>query len=152
MITQSKSTSKHYEKLIIVLGKEYVKYDVESSFDFIHIASKGVNANVIKNFRSYFGLSRDSMADMLNISAPTLYRWTKLNKILERNYSIKIFEITDLFLYGIEVFEDKDNFFKWLNLPNTALGGLEPLELIEIPGGISKIRDVIGRIEHGVYS
>lgn len=152
MITQSKSTSEHYEKLITILGKEYVKYDVESPFDFIHIASKGVNANVVKNFRSYFDLSRDSLADMLNISAPTLYRWTKLNKILERNYSIKIFEITDLFLYGIEVFGDKENFFKWLNLPNTALGGLEPLELIEIPGGISKIRDVIGRIEHGVYS
>jgi uncharacterized protein (DUF2384 family) len=28
----------------------------------------------------------------------------------------------------------------------------QPFELIEIPGGISKVRDVIGRIEHGVYS
>jgi putative toxin-antitoxin system antitoxin component (TIGR02293 family) len=107
---------------------------------------------VVKNFRIYFELPRDIIADMLNISAPTLYRWTKSNKNLERNYSIKLFEIADLFLYGIEVFESKENFFKWLNLPNTALGGLEPLELIEIPDGISKVRDIIGRIEHGVYS
>ena len=152
MIEKRPPTTEHYKKLKTILGEEYVKDTVESPFDFIHIANKGVNANVVKNFRAYFELSRDIMADMLNISAPTLYRWTKLNKILERNYSIKLFEIADLFLYGIEVFEDKENFFKWLNLPNTALGGLEPLELIEIPGGISKIRDVIGRIEHGVYS
>lgn len=60
---------------------------------------------VAKNFRIYFDLPRDIIADMLNISVPTLYRWTKSNKNLERNYSIKLFEIADLFLYGIEVFE-----------------------------------------------
>ncbi len=146
------STTLHYKKLIDVLGRNYVKEKVESPFDFIHIANKGINANVVKNFRVYFDLSRDKTADLLNISTPTLYRWTKSNKNLERNYSIKLFEIADLFLYGIEVFENKDSFFKWLNLPNTAIGGLEPLELLEIPNGVSKVRDIIGRIEHGVYS
>jgi len=152
MIKEHGLTTEHYKKLIDVLGRKYVTDDVESPFDFIHIAKKGINANVVKNFRTYFELPREIIAGMLNISAPTLYRWTKSNRNLERNYSIKLFEIADLFLYGIEVFESKENFFKWLHLPNTALGGLEPLELIEIPDGISKVRDIIGRIEHGVYS
>ena len=152
MIKEKESTTEHYKKLIEVLGKKYVKAEVESPFDFIHIANKGINANVIKNFRVYFSLSRNLTAHMLNISEPTLYRWTKANKNLERNFSVKLFEIADLFLYGSEVFENKQNFFKWLNLPNTALGGLEPQELVEIPGGVSKVRDILGRIEHGVYS
>ena len=152
MIKEKESTTEHYKKLIEVLGKKYVKAEVESPFDFIHIANKGINANVIKNFRVYFNLSRNLTAHMLNISEPTLYRWTKANKNLERNFSVKLFEIADLFLYGSEVFENKQNFFKWLNLPNTALGGLEPQELVEIPGGVSKVRDILGRIEHGVYS
>ncbi len=152
MIKEYRLTTEHYKKLIDVLGRKYVTDDVESPFDFIHIAKKGINANVVKNFRTYFELPRDIIANMLNISAPTLYRWTKSNRNLERNYSIKLFEIADLFLYGIEVFENKENFFKWLNLPNTAFGGLEPLELIEMPDGVSIVRDIIGRIEHGVYS
>lgn len=152
MIRNVESTTEHYKKLIGVFGREYVSYEVESPFDFIDIANKGLSANVLRNFRMHFNLSRDSIAGMLNVSAPTLYRWTKSNKNLERNCSIKLFEIADLFLYGIEVFESKVNFFKWLNLPNTALGGLEPQALIEIPHGVSKVRDVIGRIEHGVYS
>ncbi|MCT4639810.1 MAG: DUF2384 domain-containing protein [Bacteroidales bacterium] len=152
MIREEKSTTEHYKKLVDILGKKYVKYNVESPFDFIHIANKGIGANVIKNFRQYFDLPLDITAGMLNTSTSTLYRWSKSNSNLERNFSIKLFEIADLFLYGIEVFEDKENFFKWLSLPNTALGGLEPQELIELPGGISKVRDVIGRIEHGVYS
>lgn len=152
MIQEKEISTEHYKKLKEILGKNYVKGELENPFDFIHIAKKGINANVVKNFRIYFALSRNTTAEMLNISAPTLYRWIKSNKELEKNYSIKLFEITDLFLYGIDVFKDKDNFFKWLNLSNTALGGLEPIELIEVPGGISKVRDILGRIEHGVYS
>ena len=151
MIKELESTTEHYKKFIKILGRQYLKAKVESPYDFIHIAKRGVNANVIKNFRIYFNLPRESTAQMLNISEPTLYRWIKANKNLDRNFSVKLFEITDLFLYGSEVFGSKENFFKWLNLPNTALGGMEPQELVEIPGGVSKIKDVLGRIEHGVY-
>ena len=152
MIIEKEITTEHYKELVKVLGAKYVSNKVESPFDFIHLANEGIKAAVIKNFRTYFDLPRGRTAHILNISEPTLYRWTKANKNLDRNFSVKLFEIADLFLYGIEVFEDKDTFFKWLNLPNTALGGLEPNELIEIPGGVSKVKDVLGRIEFGVFS
>lgn len=152
MIKEMETTTAHYKELMNVLGKKNVHFAFESPFDFIHLAKQGIDAAVIKNFRSYFDLSRDSVAFMLNVSEPTLYRWTKSNKSLDRNFSVKLFEIADLFLYGIEVFGDKENFFKWLKLPNTALGNMEPYELIEVPGGVAKVKDVLGRIEHGVYS
>lgn len=152
MIKEIESTTGHYKKLVNILGEKHLKSNVESPFDFIRIATDGVDAAVIRNFRVHFNLSRDLMATMLNVSSPTIYRWTKSNKKLERNLSVKLFEIADLFLYGSEVFGDDKNFFKWLNLPNTALGGMEPFELVEIPGGMAKIRDVLGRIEHGIYS
>ncbi|GAB3660823.1 hypothetical protein GCM10028791_34930 [Echinicola sediminis] len=152
MIKERETSTEHYKKLIEVLGKKYVRTKIESPYDFIYLASKGINAAIINNFRDYFNISREDTANMLNISSPTLYRWVKSSKSLEKNYSILLFELTDLFLYGQEVFDSKENFSKWLNLPNTALGGMEPLELLEVPGGISKVKDIIGRIEHGVYS
>jgi putative toxin-antitoxin system antitoxin component (TIGR02293 family) len=152
MIAEKELTTSHYKKLVEVLGKSYISENVESNFDFIHIAKDGINATVLTNFILYFNLSKSLTANILNISEPTLYRWTKSNKTLDRNFSVKLFEIADLFLYGEEVFGNRDNFFKWLKLPNTALGGLEPEELIEIPGGVEKVRDILGRIEYGVYS
>ncbi len=152
MIKEKYSTTEHYRCLIQVLGKKYVKSKIESPFDFIHIASKGVNARVVQNFRTYFNLTLYSTAHMLSVSEPTLYRWAKANKDLDRNFSIKLFEIADLFLYGSKIFESQENFFKWLSLPNTALGGMEPGELVEVPGGVSKVKEILGRIEHGVYS
>jgi putative toxin-antitoxin system antitoxin component (TIGR02293 family) len=145
-------TTKQLDTLRDVLGKKYIRTRVESPYDYIEIATKGLNANIIKNFREYFNLSLGATAEMLNVSEPSIYRWTKANKKLERNVSIKLFEISELFLTGSEIFGSKENFFKWLNLPNTALGGMQPMELIEIPEGVSKVRDILGRIEHGVYS
>ncbi len=152
MIASVKSSSEHYRNLTNLLGKEHVKGRVESSYDFLIIATKGVSANIIKNFRDGFNLSLEATARMLNTSEPTIYRWTRDNRSLDRNFTIKLFEMADLFLYGAEVFESQENFFKWLDLPNAALGGLEPRELIEIPEGVSKVRDILGRIEYGVYS
>lgn len=144
--------TEQYQELIRVLGKEYVGSNVESSFDFITIASAGVNAKVISNFKNYFNISKEQTAEFLNISEATLYRWLRSDKKLERNYSIQLFELTNLFLYGVEVFENTNNFFKWLDLPNVALGGLIPRELLDMPGGIEKVRNLLGRIEYGVYS
>ncbi len=145
-------TTKHYAKVVEVLGKKNIRRDIESPFDYIQIASQGISADVIKNFSKFFDLNREVTSSLFDISAPTIYRWTKSNKKLERNFTVKLFELTDLFIYGEDVFADKEIFFKWLKLPNTALGGMEPIELLEIPGGISKVKDIIGRIEHGVYS
>jgi len=145
-------TIDRYQKLNDVFGRENLKDRVDSPFDFITIAIKGFNSNAIVHFNDYFNLSKNYTANLLNLSEPTLYRLLKSKDQLKRNSSVQLFEIADLFLYGIEVFGSNENFFKWLELPNTSLGGIEPQELVEIPGGISKVRDILGRIEHGVYS
>lgn len=152
MITTKETTTEHYKSLINILGRKYIRFKIESPYDFINIASKGISAQVILNFRNHFNIPRDSAAEMLNVSSPTIYRWIRQNKKLDRNFTVQLLELADMFLYGTEVFQDQETFFKWMKLPNTALGGLEPQELIEFPGGIDKVRALLGRIEYGVYS
>ena len=141
-----------YKKMRTILGRKYINKEIESPFDYIVFASEGIESNMIKNFIRYFNVSQETTANFLNISSPTIYRWIRSNKKLDKIYSIKLFEVAELFLYGYNVFENEENFHKWLKLPNTALGGMEPIELLEIPGGVSKVKDLIGRIEHGIYS
>jgi len=142
----------HYEKVVEILVKKNIRNSIESLFDYIYLASQGISANVIRNFSGFFNLNRTAIVSLFDISAPTIYRWTKAGKKLERNFAVKLFELTDLFIYGTDVFVNKENFFKWLNLPNTTLGGMMTIELLEISGGTSKVKDIIGRIKHGVYS
>jgi len=151
MISTNQTTTEHYQKLISVLGKKYIRSSIENAFDIIQIASKGVNSNVVKNFRNYFDLPRESTAHLLSISEPTLYRWTKANKNLDRNSSVKLFEVADLFLHGTDVFGNKEAFFQWMNMPNKSIGGMRPMELVELPEGVSKVKDILGRMEYGVF-
>lgn len=150
--SNEKTTKGHYEALAEVLGENYIGERIESPFDFISLANRGIKAKVLLNFREHFDIPRDMAADLLNVSEPTVYRWIKNDATLEKTHSIQLFELTDLFLFGIEVLESRESFFKWIQLPNVALGGLKPSELLNLPEGISKVRDLLGRIEYGVYS
>lgn len=146
------STRQHYDQLATILGQKYISERIEIPFDFIKMATKGIGAEIIMNFSRHFNLTKSETARLLSISEPTIYRWIKSAKPLDRKFSIQLFELTNLFLYGAEVFEKSDYFFKWLDLPNAALGGLAPVELLDVPGGIDKVRDLLGRINYGVYS
>lgn len=41
---------------------------------------------------------------------------------------------------------------RWLTEPALALGGTPPIELADTESGYELVHDLIGRIEHGVYS
>ena len=53
---------------------------------------------------------------------------------------------------GIQAFESKDKFYRWLNAPCRALGDKIPAKLIETPEGFQQVLDELGRIEHSVFS
>ena len=143
---------KKYEHIYDILGKDNIHGSIDNPLDFLSVAMEGVAAYAIHNFKQNFDVSLSQVASMLATSEPTLYRRLKANRKLPKNEAIKLLEVTDLFLYGEEVFGSKADFFKWMELPNTALGGRRPMELTEVPEGVSKVADLLGRIEYGVYS
>jgi putative toxin-antitoxin system antitoxin component (TIGR02293 family) len=51
-----------------------------------------------------------------------------------------------------EVFEDLDTSLEWLKAPNTALGAVTPLSLLDTDVGAEGVLDTLGRIEHGVFA
>lgn len=131
------------------MAEEYV---VNSSLDYLTLARKGVPSRLVTAFKERYGFTVATVATLLNVSEPSLYRWIKTDHVLDKIQTVKILELADLFTYGIDVLGTKDQFLQWLELSNAALGGLCPLELLEYPEGISKVRDVLGRIEYGVFS
>ena len=66
--------------------------------------------------------------------------------------SERIMSLADIYSYGYEVFEDEDRFNRWMFRPNRALNGKAPYELMDNHFGREEVRNIIGRIEYGVYS
>jgi putative toxin-antitoxin system antitoxin component (TIGR02293 family) len=61
-------------------------------------------------------------------------------------------QIEILYSKGEEVFGDRENFTKWLETNNLALGDILPLDLLKTSFGIQLLIDEFTRIEHGVLA
>ena len=54
---------------------------------------------------------------------------------------------------ALDLFEgDEASTNRWLRTPAKALGGHTPNEVLEVEGGVEAVRDLIGRIEHGIVT
>jgi len=53
---------------------------------------------------------------------------------------------------AITVLEDEDHASHWLKTPRSYFNGAMPLSLIITEEGTAEVLDLLGRIEHGVFS
>jgi putative toxin-antitoxin system antitoxin component (TIGR02293 family) len=60
--------------------------------------------------------------------------------------------IIRLFDLARSVFGTDEATRRWLNAPLRALGGRSPLDFAQTEPGAREVENVIGRLEHGVYS
>jgi|TARA_R110000851_G_scaffold128128_1_gene260355 putative toxin-antitoxin system antitoxin component (TIGR02293 family) len=57
-----------------------------------------------------------------------------------------------LFARAIEVLGNEQDALHWLQTPRSALNNQIPLKYIETDEGQQEVLDLLGRIEHGVFS
>jgi putative toxin-antitoxin system antitoxin component (TIGR02293 family) len=112
---------------------------------------KGVNKKDLELFKEVAGLDYDALAKLLSVTRATL-----INKKGAAKFSITIAErviaLIDLYAMGYDLFESIPAFNHWMSRPNRALGGRSPLEVSDNQFGREEVKQILGRIEYGVYS
>lgn len=122
-----------------------------TSIQKMRIIKNGISKDYLEIFKKAASLDYDSLANALSVTRATLINKKGAQKFSDQ-ISEKIVSLADLYSFGYEVFEDKDNFNKWMFIPNQALGGLAPFDIIDNYYGKEEVRNLIGRIAYGVYS
>lgn len=97
------------------------------------------------------GLSREQVSEALQLPERTLAR-RKKERRLHPDESDRLFRLARIAAQGAEVLGSTEKAAHWLQRPNRALGGRVPLELLDTDAGTQQVVEVLGRIEHGVYS
>ena len=72
--------------------------------------------------------------------------------MFKREKSANRVRLTRVIKRAEQVFEDRDAALDWLNSGNAALAGASPLSLLDTDEGAESVIDMLGRIEHGVFS
>jgi putative toxin-antitoxin system antitoxin component (TIGR02293 family) len=122
-----------------------------TSFEKMTLLDKGINKNDLEQFKLKAQLDYDKLAQALAVTRATLIS-KKKNEAYSDGVSEKILALTDLYSYGYEVFEDVDNFNSWMFVSNKALAGKTPFDIIDNQFGREEVKNIIGRIEYGIYS
>jgi putative toxin-antitoxin system antitoxin component (TIGR02293 family) len=135
----------------------YMLNDVESPpyeltpVQKIQKIKSGISKKELTSIKEAAHLDYDTLATLLSVGRATLLNKKSQDKF-NNSVSERILAIADLYSYGYAVFEDKDAFNNWMQEPNTALNNQSPLEIADTLIGIQEIKNIIGRIEYGVYS
>lgn len=122
-----------------------------TAFDKMNIVRHGISKKELEFLKDKTAMDYTMLAKALSVTRATL-----INKKRDQKFGVglseKIVGLADLYSYGFEVFEDEDGFNQWMTKPNQALGGRIPYDLIDNQYGREEVKNLIGRIDYGVYS
>jgi putative toxin-antitoxin system antitoxin component (TIGR02293 family) len=122
-----------------------------TSFQKIDMIRRGISKTDFERFKDKAGLDYDQLANALSVARATLINKKGEDKF-NQALSERIVSLADIYSYGYEVFEDIGRFNSWVFRPNQALGGQRPFDFLDNQFGREEVRNLIGRIDYGVYS
>lgn len=98
-----------------------------------------------------FGLKREEVSTILDLPERTFTR-RKQEQKLRPSESDRVFRMVRIAVQASQVLGSDDKAAQWLHAVNRALGGQTPLALLDTDLGARQVEEVLGRIEHGVFS
>jgi putative toxin-antitoxin system antitoxin component (TIGR02293 family) len=103
--------------------------------------------------RKLLGLSVEGLADRIGISIATLSRRRHSGRRLDPGRSDRLLRFARLFRLAVELHDgDQQAARDWLRKPAPALEGETPLDHAGTEAGAREVENLIGRLEHGVYT
>lgn len=129
-----------------IFGKE----KIHSRIDFIRMSREGIPMHTLHKIQTYTSLTSTELSQILPISERQLQRY-KPDHVLRKDITSHLIQLVELFERGYKVF-GKEKFPIWIRSEILAFGNRKPMDVLDTPIGIQMVMDVLGRIEHGVYS
>ncbi len=122
-----------------------------TALEKMDIVEEGISKKGLETLKAKTGLDYEQLAQVLNVARATLINKKSPEKF-NTELSDKIMNLAEIFSYGYEVFEDMRTFSQWLKRQNRALGGKSPFDLLHTSFGRQEVKNLLGRIDYGVYS
>lgn len=116
------------------------------------IVSKGPSAQILQELASSLDLTISQLSAVVQIPRRTLERRIATNSTLKVDEAERAIRLARLFSKAQELFGDKEAAVEWFHGELPSLGGRTPLSLCANESSAREVEQLLGRIEHGVYS
>ena len=122
-----------------------------STGDLIAAAEAGLPVGEVEALRGNLEVSLERLLEVLGIARATFHR-RKTEGRLRSDESDRVLRFARLFGKAVQALETVENTRAWLMAPQRGLGGSVPFNYAATELGARAVEDLLGRIEHGVYS
>jgi putative toxin-antitoxin system antitoxin component (TIGR02293 family) len=146
-----KVESEHFKKGIIFIGAREKPENKMTPLEKMEKLRSGLSKLDLEKLKSRTELDYDKLSKVLSVTRATLIKKKGMEKFSSA-LSERMIGLADIYSYGYDVFEDEAKFNQWMFRPNRALGGKSPYDVIDNQFGREEVKNIIGRIEYGVYS
>ena len=123
----------------------------KSRLSLIELLRSGFHYKTVEAVRETLEIPLAEFGKIINIAPRTLSRRKKEGK-LHTDESERLYRVAILLERATEVLESKATAVHWLKSPKKSLGGQTPLDFADTEVGIEEVKELLGRIEHGVFA
>lgn len=119
--------------------------------DLVQSMKAGFPVSTFEHLQAAMALSAGDLATTTNIALRTLTRRKREGR-LHTDESERLYRLSALYDRSVQVLGDAETARHWFKTPKQALGGRSPLEYADTEPGAREVEDLLGRLEHGVFS
>ena len=119
--------------------------------ELIEAITDGLSAALARELAARMGVTMEEIAELLRLTPRTLQRRLEEGR-LELGESERVWELARLYFRASEVLESEAAAAQWFKSPIQALGWATPISLMRTAVGLREVENILGRIEHGVFS
>ncbi|MBI4702565.1 MAG: DUF2384 domain-containing protein [Deltaproteobacteria bacterium] len=115
--------------------------------------ARGLPVAALDRVKAALRLADTEVAAALGVSPKTVSRHRGAPaRALGPMASDRLYRLARIYAFAIVVLEDADRAREWLRTTQPGLGHRTPLALLTTVAGAREVEDLLGRIEHGVFS
>ncbi|MEP6745992.1 MAG: antitoxin Xre/MbcA/ParS toxin-binding domain-containing protein [Gemmatimonadota bacterium] len=135
-------------------GRRILRREVGTEIELAEVVRAGLPAKALDHLLAEFSkfVSRQTEVFRVVGSARTLQRKRSRGTRLSAEESDRLARLARMLVRAESALGLPERAGPWLVTPNRALGGRSPLSLLDSDAGTLAVDQVLGRIEHGVYS
>jgi putative toxin-antitoxin system antitoxin component (TIGR02293 family) len=132
-------------------GERSIGKNLSNPFRMIARVRAGLPYKALESLAAAMHLSTEEMSGIFSIPPRTLARRKRSHK-LNAGESDRIYRVARVFSHATQLLGDAAEAAQWFRAPHIALNMTTPLELLDTDAGTLQVEEILGRIEHGLYS
>ena len=125
---------------------------VHNTHAMVQRVEEGLPVMEVVKFGKQAGFTNDELAKLINIPARTYARRVADKARLKLHEGERAARLMRIFDRAKQLFVTEENVRKWLHAELPALGWRTPIDYAQTEPGAREVENLIGRIEHGVFS